>query len=382
MFDWLLDEEGALDKRDADQELYRLREIQPGEVSLVDRAANKRRFLVVKRSEVMGDSTLKEAFPQKQELAIPAPVKAGAMRILQEANARLLALVNVVQTATESESEPPIPPGLQAEINMVAQLVRSLGERYPSPVSAAATKQEMPVLAMPGPVKASVLAILTEANERLLSVLTTVQGATETQDESAAPLPTDLVAESAAISQLLAAVGEKYPTPVAASAPVPDKAEVDKAEIEKAGRKMAGHRLQKLRDALSLLTKILQEVELQTRQEEEQASAAAIKPAPAAKMGGEPTPQAVPFEQGPMAESLLKIFDQQALMAKALADLASAVRTAPVAKREPPTTQTPNSLPVEPKGKALPDEPDDRWPMDLNAPVIKKEIPQDTNFWG
>jgi len=77
---------------------------------------------------------------------------------------------------------------------------------------AATTKME---LTIPGPVKESMMGTLTEATERLVSVLNAVKMATESAEQLAEPVPAELGAEVKAICDLLWGMMEAYPSPKA-----------------------------------------------------------------------------------------------------------------------------------------------------------------------
>lgn len=140
---------GGDDDDDAETK-HRLHDISVDEVSTVDRAANRRRFLILKRSDEMGDSpeVIKDEdgnlitkkpddAADKAELMIPGPVKEAVTRSATEALNRLQSLVNMVKTAgaTDEESKTPLPAKIGAELKAVAGMLGGIGEKYPSPMS-------------------------------------------------------------------------------------------------------------------------------------------------------------------------------------------------------------------------------------------------------
>lgn len=113
---------------------FRLKDILVEEVSFVDRAANKRRFLVVKHGDSMAE--------QKESVAkveLPKPVKSVMMRMLTEALERLVSVVNAVKDAeeTDAELETPVPAEIGNEIEWIANALLGCLEKYPSPTSKA-----------------------------------------------------------------------------------------------------------------------------------------------------------------------------------------------------------------------------------------------------
>lgn len=148
---------------------FRLRDILVEEVSFVDRAANRRRFLVVKHrggtpmgqhaNKVRKDDEDPNAPGQgagsegedpnagdgagdadKQDVMLPTSVKEGLLRILTEALERLVSVTNEVKGAEESsdESETPMPEDMGEEIGAIVELLRGALSRYPSPTTMSA----------------------------------------------------------------------------------------------------------------------------------------------------------------------------------------------------------------------------------------------------
>lgn len=136
---------------DDDEDGHRLHDIRAEEVSIVDRAANRRRFLLLKRSDDMSDPrgaqviedqdgnlvTGKDEEARKVEMKIPAPVKEAVERSATEALNRLQSVVNMVKeaTPTEDESKTPLPEKLGMELRAISGLLGGIGEKYPSPTA-------------------------------------------------------------------------------------------------------------------------------------------------------------------------------------------------------------------------------------------------------
>jgi hypothetical protein len=144
---------------------FRLTDIRTSEVSLVDRAANRRRFLVMKREDAMktrqttaanvdgaGTDEIRVGRGDKIDFgrdpsglatqirkaeAMPAAVKTALQRVLAEATERLMAVVNAVRQATTNndKSPRPLPAPLGREIMAIGALLQTVLRKYPSPVA-------------------------------------------------------------------------------------------------------------------------------------------------------------------------------------------------------------------------------------------------------
>ena len=111
---------------------FRLKDIIPEEISIVNRAANKRRFLVVKKLE--GAQHMKTNITK---VAIPKSVHAAMLRALTESLERLVSVVNGVKGAelTDDQTDQPIPSELSTEISEISKILTGLLEAYPSPTA-------------------------------------------------------------------------------------------------------------------------------------------------------------------------------------------------------------------------------------------------------
>jgi len=199
----------------ADEATHRLSEILVEEVSLVDRAANKRHFLIVKRGGAMADEAQKDGgasvgpTAKQGELTIPTPVKEGLMRIVTEATERLVSVGNEVRGAQESaeQSAEPVPAELATEIKTISDLLRGALSRYPSPMSTEATEGAAPTEKADGPVSQALRAV----GETAVSL------ATRAAEMDALDGPT--LAAVRNLAAQLNALTEKYPQPTAGAVP-------------------------------------------------------------------------------------------------------------------------------------------------------------------
>lgn len=85
------------------------------------------------------DEDEKENRRKAQHLTIPKPVKEAVLRALTEALERLMSVANQVKGAHDSDEQidTPLPDEVGAEVRAIADVLRSVGERYPSPTAKA-----------------------------------------------------------------------------------------------------------------------------------------------------------------------------------------------------------------------------------------------------
>lgn len=257
-----------------DRQLHELSDINTEEVSIVDRAANKRRFIVVKRD---GRATMAAELTEKED-------------------------------GTFEEAQP------AAEKPAVD-----------APASEDVAKQ---AITLPTPVKQTVVRALTEAGERLASALALAKAAKETDEKLPQPVPAALGKEVGAIATLLNSLVERYPSPKAKAA--------DAAEVEKAGARMAKDRYTRFKQAVDMLASVLQELSPEpgpgTKQfgedeEEERKKAVAAKPPEDEKAKAAKPPE---DEEGKRAaarkadEALAALTGRVTELAKAVGSIASA----------------------------------------------------------
>jgi len=159
-------------ERDKDRKVHQLLDIIAEEVSDVDRAANRHSYLVVKRrtdmnttdqigAEVVEDDDGKltaidkakdddgredeetkarsgeEEDETKQALVIPGRVKQALLRATTDALKRLMAVVEAIKNAEETDEklDKPTPDSVAREFRSVSQLLAGALERYPAPVA-------------------------------------------------------------------------------------------------------------------------------------------------------------------------------------------------------------------------------------------------------
>lgn len=195
-----------MDDEDDDDEKHRLHDIRVDEVSPVDRAANRRRFLIIKRSEDMGDSPevvkdkdgnlITNDGADKANISIPGPVKEAVTRSATEALNRLQSFVNMVKTATatEEQSKTPLPAKLGGELKAISGLLGGIGEKYPSPMS----KDDGTGSAAEDDVSAKILAAIDDLKKLLAAPAAKADDATPPADPPPAEPPPALDASAIA----------------------------------------------------------------------------------------------------------------------------------------------------------------------------------------
>jgi hypothetical protein len=165
--------------------------------------------------------------------------------------------------------------------------------RYPSPTAKSeAPEKQGAGLALPSAAKEAMLKVLTECLERLVSVTERVKSAAESSEQLEAPVPAEIGREISAIADLLGGADTRYPAPMAqeptqeqepkmaettkqadaAVEPTPtDSAPAEVVSdpvvvseptvvVEPEVAKAAPDRMGKLREALTVLTKLIEEL--------------------------------------------------------------------------------------------------------------------------
>lgn len=173
----------AAEDQDDDETVHELVDIVTEEVSDVDRAANRRTYLVVKRSVNMNEDTLgperieeedgnltavdkaedaeeedeedddddddaqpaaRAARRRKQALVLPGPVKQALLGATTDTLRRLTALVASLKDAEASSArmDKPMPDAVARELKGICDALTKLLARYPAPMSKAGTQRQ------------------------------------------------------------------------------------------------------------------------------------------------------------------------------------------------------------------------------------------------
>jgi len=287
---------------DDEDGVHRLRDIVVEEVSLVDRAANKRRFLVVKRSDGMAkakqgnDSKTDEADAAAGSKKTKKKTKAKPVDDeMEKARRRAAAAGDEEEETEKARRRPPLEDEEDetekarsddddetekardddddetekvrddaeedddAEAEKVRSHTKAAAGRRPKTNGESKNgttekaedddedddEDEDEIVLAPA-VKNAVLRVLAQALERLMAVANRIKDADEPDDETDASVPEDLADELDDIGELLEGVGERLPTA--------------KGAVAKGGARMAKDRLDRFQKALALLSEVLKEL--------------------------------------------------------------------------------------------------------------------------
>ncbi len=190
--------------------VHRLIDMVVEEVSLVDRAANKHRFLVVKRDESMADKTKKSG--AKPPAGPPAPERDGAQQVskaigdaLGIATTALEALTNAIEQLGQVVGDADTTP-------IVAELAEELSEVAGQLASAAGVEPSEPDAS--GDVASAV-----EGVRSMLSQVSELLASSATKNDTAPPAPAPAAAPATPAAEPPSAAppnAEQQPAPAAA----------------------------------------------------------------------------------------------------------------------------------------------------------------------
>lgn len=235
----------------------RLRDLQVPDVDIVDRPANRRRFLIVKKEDGMSEETAGNEFSTGDidiDLADPesgtapaapaAPAAddtgAAAAPATDDAKPENVAKAEEIKKAAAAHAAL-----LQEKLDAIKKIADEISagagtmdakdlktkigqlerlgwkvEGVADVVSISKAEGEGGTTdvakAIPTPVRDAVVKALREASERLMSVNVALRGATVTQDKVSAPLPDPIAREIKAIKTQVGSVLQRYPSPASA----------------------------------------------------------------------------------------------------------------------------------------------------------------------
>lgn len=369
-------ERAAARENDDEAKVHRLRDMVVEEVSLVDRAANKRRFLIVKRSnEMAGDDRVgAEVKPDgrggltaggvekakkkpgagaaddeaadEQKRKKPAD---GADEDTAKARRRAAAAGGGDEDAAQKARRPKPKDGESDGEDETAKAKGPKDEADDEGDGDEQKRKQADGLTLPTPVKEAVLRALTEALERLMIVANRVKEAEDTNEQIGAPVPDEVGAEVRAIAELLGGVGESYPSPTA------------KAAVAKAGARMAKDRLDRFHKAMTLLAEILKELS----DGKELAPTAGAAEAGVRKQDDVAAAKAVPG----LAELVSGIGELTRVVKRQEEELGKLRQARGVS----------NAIPVDGARRREPE--DVSWPFDMNRPITRDKVKKEVSFF-
>lgn len=320
--------------------VHRLRDIVVEEVSLVDRAANQRRFLVVKRSAEMAE-----------ESNASGEAKPDARDTIEKAKKKPTGAQGDETVAEEKAKKPVEDEADDSEDAQKASASKDDAAEDNEDNDAGKKKQRKQDdgLIIAAPVKEALLRTLTEALERLMALANSIKEATEPDEGDDATMPDDIGTELGAIAEMLSGV---------------DKRKAAKKGVVKAGARMAKDRLDRFHKAISLLADILKEL-TDSKEAPAEPTAGAAESGVKKREASPPPPVAVP----------------------GLADLVSGIgELTRVVKRQEEelgrmrqARGVSNAIPVDGGRRAEPQ--DVSWPLDMNRPVSRDKVRKEVSFF-
>lgn len=346
---------------------HRLRDIVVEEVSLVDRAANKRRFLVVKRSGDMADEkpegekdereaaggrrdkSKKKAKPKAEETEAEKARRAAAPDEEDETEkARRRA------PAEDEEADAEKTKGDDEEDEDEVEKARAKPKPKTDEDVDTAEKadddeededDDDDELALPAAAKNAILGVLTQALERLMAVANQVKAADAPDDGDAPTVPDDLGEELEEIGELLEDVGERF------------EGVTEKRAVRKAGARMAKDRLDRFQKALALLSEVLKELTDAKKPKDPTAGGAQAK---VDKRDAAPG----------IADLVASIGELTRVVKHQEEELARIRKTRGVS----------NAIPVDGGGRR--GEPQEvSWPLDMNRPISRDSVAKAVSFY-
>jgi hypothetical protein len=349
----------AARREDGDAEgVHRLRDIVVEEVSLVDRAANKRRFLVVKRSDDMADDESATAGDEDVEKATKKKPAASEGKTDEEKRRKPAAAkdeadaekARAVHDDDEDDEVDDAKKTRRSEDDEEddAEKAKSPDDSEDDEEEKKAPRRKQEVLTLPATVKEATLRVLTEALERLMTVASRIKQATETAEEAA--LPNDVLGELGAIAELLGKVGA-------------GKSRAAKAAVAKAGARMSKDRLDRFQKAMAALAEILKEL-------------TDSKDAPVGPTAGAAESGVKKRDAGGAPAAVLGLAE----LVTGISDLTRVVK-----RQEEELTRirqvrgVSNAISVDGARRKEPE--DVSWPMDMNRPISRDKVKKEVSFF-
>lgn len=339
-------------RTDAKDDVHRLRDIVVEEVSLVDRAANKRRFLVVKRSGEMPDGENHELEDTVDAGGEPESAGDDVAKAKKKPDAEADSPFDEEKRkkpASDEEME-------KARRRAADEEADADAEKAKEPTDDEGDKKKQrkaKALSLSAPLKAALLSGLTDALERLMALANAVKEAEPAQGDAEASMPDKMSEEMGAISELLSGLCDGEP-----------EAKRKAAVVEKAGARMSRDRLDRFQKALSLLADILKELtdlKIQTGEPTAGAAQKATK-----KQDATVAPSTVPG----MAELVGGITELTRVVKRQEEELGRLRQTRGVS----------NAIQVDGGGRRA--EPADvSWPLDMNRPISRDQVKKEVSFF-
>jgi hypothetical protein len=343
------------DVNNEDDRVHELVDIIAEEVSDVDRAANRRRYLAIKRENDSDEDGLgPELFDDEdmdsdpEDASLAKARRSRADEDDEESEDEELADVFEGDEASEDEEES----DEEDEDDEEAEedgAEDDEGRRKPRRGKARKEAQTLSANT-----KAALLRRTAPVLERMTKLVASIQRAAETQERGAQATPEWVTRELQwicnALEQLIGQSSKSATKPV-----------------NKLGAKMASQRREQLKGAVELLQRLLQEVMPEL--------AASRAPGP-----NQPQPTAKAARREPDAHGEFGAL--LASMTEGISALTTQVKTqAAELARLKKSTGLPASRPVESVRRPAPPAPEEDWPFDMNAPLSRDRVAKEISFF-
>jgi hypothetical protein len=325
-------------KDDEADGVHRLRDIVVEEVSLVDRAANQRRFLVVKRSADMADENTATADTKPDS---PNTIEKGKKK-------PAVAAADEAADQEKAKKKPAADEGDDADTAKARASTKDDDEEEDGDEEPTKKARKQELVLAPA-VKEALLRVLTDALERLMTLANTIKEAAEPEDGDGGEMPKDVTSELEAVADLL------YDA---------NKRKKAKADVAKAGARMAKDRLDRFQKALSLLADILKEL-TGTIDAPPAPTAGAAETGVTKRAAAAPQPASVPG----LADLVTGIGELTRVVKRQEEELSRMRQARGVS----------NAIPVEGGRRAEPQ--DVSWPLDMNRPISRDKVRKEVSFF-
>jgi hypothetical protein len=334
------------------------------EVSDVDRAANRRKYLVIKREteddeddedglgpEIFDDKLGDEDMDSEPDDAALAKARRSRSAAHDEESEDDNDSEDDEDTSDEQLEDEESQDGDDAEDEEKSEDEDEDHRRRPR-----RRKARKETRALSAKAKAVLLRRTAPVLERLTKLVASIKDAAETQERGDEGMPDWITRELQwicdALSQLLGQSSKSATRPV-----------------NKLGAKMASQRREQLQGAVELLQRLLQEVM------PEIAASRAPTPNPP-----QPSPTAKAAKREPDAHGELGAL--LASMSEGISALTAQVKgQASELARLKKSTGLPASRPVESVRRPRPPQPEEDWPLDMNAPLSRDRVAKDVSFF-
>lgn len=330
----------------------RLSNMNTQEVSLVDNAANKRRFVIVKRDGVMSDKKP----VAKDGLRLPSEAKQGIMDGLSQVLDKVTALATMVGEA-ETDDQAAVPDDLGLALNQCAELLEGLATQYGSPPTdeqaPPAGDQAPDAAASPPPPDAAGKSATEEKDAETKKDLPGPKSDANfntPQDHGG-----DMTEQHHGFDMSKAVGGLAEAMSIAAKL-IADEA----TETAKAGRKIKGSRYQKLTELHGALGKLLNELAFDDASEAAEAKTAGKNPTK--KDAPAPVAKAAPKTSDEKLDKLLDLTEKNAAKLKEHDAAIAKMGRQPAESRTQDVTEGNGA----PQKKVV-------WPLDMSADLQERK---------